>query len=247
MTTVLLALLFAVALTLFFRKRGYFQLSNPPIFPIKFVQTGGAFLVYTVVTLLYVPLVLNLAKVVPPGWLNLLYLFVVFLCLVGYLFLLKKEAVYALFWGGALAESELFWRATKMGVFTWFLAYPYVLFVNGVIKLALHDKQTDQVAVEFLKSVKGKPFLLICTLLFVIVIVPWIEELLFRGFMQTWLRRFCNRFWAILVSSFFFAFVHYAPGQNNVEIVISLFVLALFLGICCWCNSGRLREDGVDC
>jgi membrane protease YdiL (CAAX protease family) len=66
----------------------------------------------------------------------------------------------------------------------------------------------------------------------VIGIVPVLEELLFRGFLQGAFRRFFSVRTAILFSSFIFALFHFSLGQgvNNMTILVSLFILSLFLG-----------------
>ena len=204
--------------------------TRPVVFPVSFLQLAGVFLIYIGVTILYVPLMPTLARVMPTAWLNLSYLFVIFLFFLIYLRLLNRAVSFALFWDCESPSMLVFGRAVGMGIMTWFVSYPYVLVVNGVIKHFMHSEGGDQTAVQFLRSTKDKPLLLTVTLFVVILVVPFIEETLFRGFLQTWLRRYMNRFWGILCSSLLFAAVHFAPGQNNVEIVLSLLVLAGFLG-----------------
>ena len=60
---------------------------------------------------------------------------------------------------------------------------------------------------------------------------PLIEEILFRGYLQSW----CQQRWGLKSSIFFtaivFTFFHYemSLGLGNVEILSALFVMALFL------------------
>ena len=56
--------------------------------------------------------------------------------------------------------------------------------------------------------------------------------MLFRGFLQTYIRKHLGPKQAIVITSLCFSFFHYASGQGlgNIMIITSLFVLALFLG-----------------
>jgi len=223
-----LPLLFAIAVTLFAWRRGYFRFPvRAPFYTITFLQLAFAFLIYIGITILYVPFLPHLAKIVSPIWLNLLYLFVICLCELLYLTLLNRGVSRALFNNDAISTK---WRSIAMGVLTWFVSYPYVLLVNTIIRDLMDSHGGDQLAVQLLRRAKENPPLLTLLLFAVVVVVPFIEELLFRGFLQTFLRRFLNRFWAIALSSVIFACVHFSPGQNNVEIITSLLILAGFLG-----------------
>ncbi|MCP5469957.1 MAG: CPBP family intramembrane metalloprotease [Chlamydiales bacterium] len=224
----LLLALLAAAITAFAARRNYFTL--PPITPsyqIRFRQTAGAFLLYVVVTFLYVPLIWWMGK---SSWHNLIFLLLLFCALGVYLFIIRREAFYAVFWGGHDATWHRFWKGCGMGVVTWFIAYPYVLLVNGLVKWWIPPEEGEQVAVKFLKGTMGHPVLLIAALVCVVLIVPFLEETLFRGFLQSWLRKFFGRGGTIIVTALIFSAVHYAPNQNNIEILTSLFVLSLFLG-----------------
>ena len=66
----------------------------------------------------------------------------------------------------------------------------------------------------------------------IILLAPLIEEILFRGFLQTFIRQHLGSRQAIGITSLLFALFHYAPeqGLGNIPIVGSLLVLALFLG-----------------
>ncbi len=228
MSHLFLPLLLAIAVTLFAWRRGYFRFpARASFYPITFLQVAGAFVIYIGITILYVPFLPHLAKIVSPLWLNLLYLFMICLCELLYLRLLNRGVGRALFNSDGMSKP---WRSMAMGVMTWFVSYPYVLLVNHITKELMQSKGGDQLAVQLLRRAKENPILLTVLLFAVVIVVPFIEELLFRGFLQTFLRRFLNRFWAIALSSVIFACVHFSPGQNNVEIIISLLILAGFLG-----------------
>jgi membrane protease YdiL (CAAX protease family) len=90
----------------------------------------------------------------------------------------------------------------------------------------------DQSAVLFIKLTIGKPLYFTLASLSVICFVPVVEEILFRAFLQSWLLRYCSTRTAISVASILFALFHYSASQGigNISIIISLFILSLFLG-----------------
>ena len=101
-----------------------------------------------------------------------------------------------------------------------------------MLKLFQVHKLPDQLAVKFLKLTFGNPVHFLLAIVSIIVLAPLIEETLFRGFLQTFIRKHLGSKQAIFITSFCFSFFHYSPGQGlgNIMILISLFVLALFLG-----------------
>lgn len=225
----LLVLLFAILVTIFAKRRGYFRLTPRfDFYQITFFQLAGAFLVYFLVSLVF-----SFFKWAT-GWLNIVYLVVLFLAIAIYLFCIKRPAFYTLFWDGETPSWRRFWKSGLMGVVTLLISYPYVLFVNmaakGVAEKMWGEREVEQVAVRFLKSTMDNPRQLILTLFCVIVLVPFVEEVLFRGFLQNWLRKYCKRIGAIFLTALIFSLVHYAPKQDNFEILSALFVLSCFLG-----------------
>lgn len=124
----------------------------------------------------------------------------------------------------------------KWGGIAWLVSYPFILviaqFFAILILLNLHPPQVEQVAVKYLKGLISHPFLFSINILAVVTIVPLTEELLFRGFLQTWLRGRIGRRWAIILTSLLFALFHFSvsQGMTNVELLCALFVLSCFLG-----------------
>jgi len=78
----------------------------------------------------------------------------------------------------------------------------------------------------------GYPLYLVFAILTIGVFAPIIEEILFRGFLQSWIRQHLGSKQAILITSLLFAFFHYSPEQGiaNITIIASLFVFSLFIG-----------------
>jgi membrane protease YdiL (CAAX protease family) len=76
------------------------------------------------------------------------------------------------------------------------------------------------------------PSLFAASMFAVTFVVPVLEEIIFRGYLQTSLTKRVGALKAIVMSSALFASFHFAAGQgiNNFNIVGTLFVLSLFLG-----------------
>lgn len=123
-----------------------------------------------------------------------------------------------------------------IALLTWLLSYPLVVAVGQAVAIVLmytyQNVEPEQLAVNQIKSASTSTSLLVILILCVILLVPMIEELLFRGFFQNWLKKFMSTWQAIMLTSFIFALFHFAPsqGMGNIELLISLFVLSCFLG-----------------
>ncbi len=122
-------------------------------------------------------------------------------------------------------------------LYTWVLAFPLVLFLSQAVELIVtklfHLTQLpDQIAVKFLKSTFDNPVYFTLAVISIVILAPLIEETLFRGFLQTYIRQHLGRSQAILITSVCFSLFHYsaAQGPGNISIILSLFILALFLG-----------------
>lgn len=124
------------------------------------------------------------------------------------------------------------------GVITWVVAYPYVSFIGQLAALLIIlffpeiPFNPEQNAVKYVKGLLEFPLLFWTTAVVLVFVVPMTEELLFRGFLQSWLRTIMGKPKAIVLSSFLFAGMHYSSVQGiaNGELLFSLFILSLFLG-----------------
>jgi len=123
-----------------------------------------------------------------------------------------------------------------MGITTWLICFPLVIITSQVIEILgewlFHHTHQDQLAVYFLKLTREFPILFALMAFLIAFVVPMIEEFIFRGFIQTWLLRWYNRTWAIVLTSIIFACCHYSSSQglDNIELVSSLFIFSCFLG-----------------
>jgi uncharacterized protein len=142
-------------------------------------------------------------------------------------------------------QRQQLWQQTSstwvhnigVGIAAWFVSYPLVLAFSQIISLAawhfFHHSFTEQVVVQHMRQSLADPLLFGSTAVAIVTIVPFTEELLFRGFLQTWLKRkFHHPVGAILLSSLIFAAFHYssAQGLTNIELLSSLFLLSCMLG-----------------
>lgn len=124
----------------------------------------------------------------------------------------------------------------KFGVGSWLLAFPLIVLITQFLTLVFSDwlgfDLHEQLAVKQVKSVQEFPVLFAVNLAAVAFLVPMIEELLFRGFLQESLLKKFSPALAILLTSLLFSFFHFSLSQgiNNILILSSLFVLSCLLG-----------------
>lgn len=123
-----------------------------------------------------------------------------------------------------------------IGACAWVMVFPIstvVALLGDILIYALFKTENyDQAAVLYLKSAMQSPLLLAGVLISILLSCPIVEEILFRGVLQTYLKRYFGRELAILIAAFTFAFFHLVPSQGagNIPIFLSLFVVGCFLG-----------------
>jgi membrane protease YdiL (CAAX protease family) len=123
-----------------------------------------------------------------------------------------------------------------LGILTWLLAFPAVIFIGQISDLFLYLVFNvilyEQVAVRFLKMHLQSPSMLTVALFSILIAAPIIEEFLFRGLLQNWFKKFFGKRAAIPLAALFFALFHLAPSQGvgNISLFVSLFTLACYLG-----------------
>lgn len=236
-------------------RNNYYRLPN---FPVSFLlparYTLTAFVIYlagtaTIAPLLYLAIVYfregSLAHSLSlhhlPAFyqtlLQMLFITLLFFVFVFYLFSLPKEVVSYLFSGNPKGKIfDNLWKNWQLGALTWMLSYPLVVFIGLIINALLESffgkQEVHQVAVDQLKKTIDTPLLFSSLSFLVIFIVPFLEELLFRGFLQTYLRQKWGSIKSIFVSALFFAFFHFSKRQSlgNIELIVSLFILGSYLG-----------------
>lgn len=129
------------------------------------------------------------------------------------------------------------WQAFKAGALSFFIGYPLVIAISQLIRIVqmafFNQREVEQVAVEALKLSFDYPLISVLMGAGVIFIVPMAEELLFRGYLQGWLRRFLRPRWAIFLTSVIFSSFHFSlkQGWSNIQYLLSLFILSSILGV----------------
>lgn len=124
----------------------------------------------------------------------------------------------------------------SLGVVTWLVCYPVVFLINLILAEVLENffnpPQTDQVAVKLLKMTFNDPAQLAFYMFAIVLIVPVVEEFIFRGIFQRWLSPKLGPWVGVIISSLGFSALHYSSSQGiyNLELLPSLFVLSCYLG-----------------
>ena len=168
------------------------------------------------------------------GWINVFGIIMATSLVLLYLACLPKETKEDV-WGDR-TNAHNFVKNCLLGIVSWLIIFPIVLIVGQLIEIPLthyfHYIQKDQVAVKFIKTALDSKFLFISLTLAVAVIVPFAEEILFRGFLQGWLKTKVSTKAAVILTSIIFASFHFSfsQGISNIELLTSLFVLSCFLG-----------------
>ena len=230
-------LLMSLVVTWVAKRGGFYRL--PPKkspHPLPLWQTVGVFATFLLISYLLLPLfalalayfktgsVIAIGSLsnVWLGWIQVAAFFILLVALLFYCKCLKKEDALEVFWGGKRKQylSTAF-KDIGFGAMTWLVSYPIVVTTSllaGFVSFQLWGvRGIEQLAVKQLLKFLDEPFLFACLALSVVLIVPFMEELLFRGFFQTWLKRFVGRGWSVAITSLLFACVHFAPSQKTVN------------------------------
>lgn len=221
--------------------------------PLTYKNIIFAFLLFFFVEVILIPLIAlgwvfyTTGKISESALLSLdshaqgiLNVFAIFLCLIAIALLLyfsRQEVTRAVMGINSFKGGRNFLLLYFKGCAAWLISYPIVIVISQIIALILmvvyKGPHAEQVAVKQLKMTTEDPLLFWLTVFAIIFVVPVIEEILFRGFLQTWLRSFFSRWPAIICASLVFALFHFSLSQkiDNIELLTSLFFLSVYLGI----------------
>lgn len=203
--------------------------------PVRFNQVLIAFALFLGIHLLIIPAILltffdyTLLDTYSKMWLNLLGVVAFVTSLLIYLSFNRK----ILWWFFGRAPGL---KAYLMGAASIIIGYPLVLATTQLLTMFVEDvlgaPHVDQVAVQQLKQAIDDPILFRVLLIAVVFIIPFLEEALFRGFLQTWLRNYFNPALAIFTTSVIFAAFHFSTlqGWHNISILGPLFALSCLMG-----------------
>jgi len=169
------------------------------------------------------------------GWFNIATIILASLVLLIYALAVDRKGSEIWWWGKRKSFSAHF-KDAGIGIATWVVSMPFVAIVGHLCALVLlffiGEVDGEQVAVKQIKNLADSPILYKTMILLVILVVPIVEEVLFRGYLQGFLRTILGRKKAIVLSAIVFTLFHFSPSQGakNLELLGSLFVLACFLG-----------------
>ena len=127
-------------------------------------------------------------------------------------------------WLKGLGFGILFWPALASVV--WLLQFV----------VSFYQLPSQQHVVQFLLGLVDRPVFLSIMTLEIALLVPFLEELLFRGYLLSFLKGTIHPFLAYVLSALIFAWMHYSVAQQGSNYA---FLPALFLfGLC----SALIRE-----
>lgn len=232
---------------------GFFTLPVNSAKPFPFFPTLGIFVLYFLFQIFVVPALVfgwlfltegaipdqigNALSDLGVGWVNLFSIVVATLIVIFYSLLVNRHLA-ARVWNEGNKTLVGIGKSVVMSAFSWLIVYPWVIVISQVVMIifiAIWQQQPpniDQEMVRHLKDIAQHKFLFGGTVFSVIFLVPIAEELIFRGFLQSYLRTGLGCWGAILLASAIFASLHYSVGQGiaNWQIVLSLFIVSLYLG-----------------
>lgn len=221
-------LVLAAALHFFAYSKGYFKLPYETV-AVKTRVSGKlvllSFAIYWVIALVAGAFLQKLSLS-----LYVLQLSVMLLIL-ALLYLVTSQAC---LWKEQKQSSPLFDWA--MGLVTWFLSFPLVTAIgelsDWLITKLFGAQAYEQTAVRFLKKAAELNSSLVIALLTIVILAPLIEELLFRGVLQSYLKSKLGSKAAILLSALTFSLFHFSPSQGlgNISLCLSLLILGIYLG-----------------
>lgn len=245
--SIIIFILFGLIINAVVYKQGFFNLpsNNTDHRDWSFFQCLACFSIYLVNALAITPFVFRAILSMQYSALQnmktqlVLYQSVNVLINIGLLFLyltLQKKPQIKALWKDPSVEKNSYFYDVLMGVFTWFISFPVIVALNALCEWINSNifkfEEVDQVAVRFLKTSSTSFTTLVITTIMIIITAPFIEEFLFRGCIQNWLRKRLGTMQAILITSFIFAMMHFSPSQklSNIPLLISLFTFSLYLG-----------------
>lgn len=169
------------------------------------------------------------------GWMNIITVGVLFILMMLFLVKIQKDIRESILGINSSGSLQIKLKHFALGAVTWVISFPLVVAVSQLASIFLiffHLESKEQLAVLFLKSTMGHPILLTFTIFLIVLLVPIIEEILFRGLLLNWLTGYFKRTTAIFLHAIAFAGFHFSltQGYGNIEIISSLFVLSCFLG-----------------
>ena len=131
------------------------------------------------------------------------------------------------------------------GAYVGLMVFPIIVLVQMVVaffvEYLFHGHRSGQVALLQLSSVEPTKMIFYFFIFTVICVVPYVEEILFRGVIQGFFGGLLHPVLAISLTAALFAGYHLAPIQHasNYEIFIAISLFSFFASML------RLKEDSI--
>lgn len=141
------------------------------------------------------------------------------------------------------------WKEWCKGLGLGILVWPAITSIVWLIQFIVSGYRGPmaQQAVEALLSLSGKPIFLTCMIVEVALLVPFLEEVLFRGYLLSFLKGSLHPFFAYVASSLAFAWMHYSVYQqaSNWAFLPALFIFGFVAALIRDNNNSLLRIVGL--
>jgi hypothetical protein len=225
-------------------KKGFYSCNFYPAPPISFRHVGYLFVIYIGVTYVlssYFGALLQKHSQTAPtmGMIVFLQSVLITFMLIGFYIYCHTQAkgIFTKIWKNPAVQpptSPLY--DFLLGAIAWLVAFPVVQVIGQlfdmILFIILRFEGYEQVAVKYLKTTLENPPMAILALISIVIVAPVVEEFLFRGVLQTYLKRRMPPKKAIMVASMCFGLFHFSPEQGfgNISLIVSLFVFGSFLG-----------------
>jgi len=206
----------------------------PAFIVYLFLFLVGPTVIITLLTWVYAPLK-TLLENHPPimyGTAQLLSIMLITSYVIIYSLYQEKGVIKAIW----KTSSSSIWKDILMGIVIYLVAFPTVTCIDQIgdffTTLIFGKIEAEQVAVRFVRLSEDSVFMMSVAIFSTLIAAPILEEWIFRGYLQTYLKKKLGRGRAIFFSSLVFALFHLSPEQKiaNFTLVLSLFSLALYLG-----------------
>lgn len=250
-SVILFGMLAVITFTLA-RKRNFFsQVSESDnwLFPIRWFHVASIFAIYFGVAAVISPIIAKILQNVLfahpkantllsyASWVNFINSSIILFLILCFLFCIPR-IIRKNIWMKQNFTAHLYRKDFYFACLAWIISFPIVVFVNQLFDFLLSNVfsihiMPEQLAVYFLKMTFGNSFYLSLAVITIIIFAPIVEEILFRGFLQSFIRQHLGSKQAIFITSVLFALFHYSPEQgfSNLTIIASLFTFSLFLGL----------------
>lgn len=121
----------------------------------------------------------------------------------------------------------------KYGLITLLIAMPLTFITERIVSISMGLEEAKQGLVKQFELLQNTPLLFFSLGFIIALLPPLIEEIIFRGYLQSWIKQRWGKKIAIIFTSIIFTFFHFESslGIGNVQLLSALFVMAIFLSM----------------